>query len=209
MTLPEISYVASVLGRCPVGCNLLVFGLSYETIVWRAINHRGHTIFVDQNYWWVYFLESSFPGIEAYDVYFGGDGGGVDRSQLSDAIRNYTSRVECRPVQDLLWSECELAINDMPNHVYDVAWDVILVDGPRLAGENETAAGPAPAATRMSSIFTAAVMARSKRGGAGGGTHVLVHDFGREAVRVCGEEFLCMENLVGVTDTLAHFVVGK
>jgi uncharacterized protein (TIGR01627 family) len=69
------------------------------------------------------------------------------------------------------------------------------VDGPQ--GEWPNAPG------WMSPIFTASVLARSKKSG-NAKTHVLVHDFYGEVERVCADEFLCRENLVESSEMLRH-----
>ncbi|KAL8541448.1 hypothetical protein ACS0TY_002642 [Phlomoides rotata] len=197
MSPEELIYIGGVLRRCAAPCNLLVFGIPHETLLWNALNHNGRTVFVGESAYLVSKLEEKLPSIEAYDVQFT-----TKVSELYDLIEYYKveKTKECRPVQNLLFSDCKLAINDLPNHIYDVDWDVIIIDGPRGYF------GAAPG--RMTAIFTAGVLARSKGGGADK-THVFVHEINREAEKVCSDEFLCSENLVRTKDFLGHYVIGK
>ncbi|URE23436.1 plant-specific domain TIGR01627 family protein [Musa troglodytarum] len=189
----DLREVAGVL-RLRGPCHLLVFGLGHETPLWSALNHGGRTVFVDENEYYVARVEGRNPGLEAYDVAYT-----TKVREMPDllAAARRQRRGDCRPVQNLLFSDCRLAINDLPNQLYDVAWDVILVDGPK--GFSATEPG------RMSAIFTAAVMARS---GGPGHVDVLVHDYDRKVEKLCSAEFLCLENLVVATRSLAHFRIS-
>ncbi|GAB4846958.1 Protein IRX15-LIKE [Ancistrocladus abbreviatus] len=203
MSYNDLKLITDVLRKCPTPCNFLVFGLTHETLLWRALNNHGRTAFVDENRYYAAYMEEKHPEIEAYDVQYT-----TKLNEMQELIATVKEQAqnECRPVQNLLFSECKLGINDLPNQFYDVDWDVILVDGPR--GHWPTAPG------RMAAIFTAGVLARSKKGGGGGGvgsskTHVFVHDYNLEPQRVCSEEFLCRENLVEENGILGHFVVER
>ena len=198
MSYGEMKSISDVLRRCPPPCNLLVFGLTHETLLWKSLNHNGRTVYIEENRYYAAYFEEIHPEIEVFDVQYTTKA--REARELVSAVKE-AARNECRPVQNLLFSDCKLGLNDLPNHVYDLDWDVILVDGPRGDG------GDVPG--RMSSIFTAAVLARSKKSGGNHKTHVFVHDYYREIERLCGDEFLCRENLVESNDMLAHYVLER
>uniref|UniRef100_A0A0D9WAD5 Uncharacterized protein n=1 Tax=Leersia perrieri TaxID=77586 RepID=A0A0D9WAD5_9ORYZ len=197
MSDTDIRAISAVL-RSRGPCNLLVFGLGAESPLWLALNHGGRTVFLEENEFYVKYLEPRHPGLEAYDVSYTTHV--RDFRDLLDAARA-SRAAECRPIQNLLFSECRLAINDLPNDLYDVAWDIVLIDGP--SGWNQNSPG------RMPSIFTTAVLARTGATAAKGPTDVLVHDFQFEVEQVLSKEFLCDENRVAGSGTpsLGHFVV--
>ncbi|KAF4364667.1 hypothetical protein F8388_007763 [Cannabis sativa] len=200
MSFAELKPIADVIRKCSSSsspCNLLVFGLTHETLLWKALNHNGRTVFIDENRYYAAYYEQLHPEIDAYDVQYT-----TKTSEIKDLISTARDQIknECRPVQNLLFSDCKLGLNDLPNHVYEIDWDVIIVDGPR--GDWADAPG------RIQPIFTAGVLARSKKGG-NAKTHVFVHDFRKGLERVCGDEFLCRENLVESSDLLGHYVVEK
>ncbi|XP_010550356.1 PREDICTED: protein IRX15-LIKE-like [Tarenaya hassleriana] len=197
MSHGEMKSISDVLRRCAPPCNLLVFGLTYETLLWKSLNHNGRTVFVEENRYYAAYFEEIHPEIDVFDVQYTTKA--TEAREIVAAAKEAALN-ECRPVQNLLFSDCKLGLNDLPNHVYDVDWDVIFVDGPRGDGHD----GPG----RMSSIFTAAVLARSKKGG-NPKTHVFVHDYYRDIERLCGDEFLCRENLVESNDMLAHYVLER
>ncbi|XP_057493442.1 protein IRX15-LIKE-like [Actinidia eriantha] len=199
ISLADMKPISDALCHCPSSpCNFLVFGLTHESILWEALNHRGRTVFVDESRYYAAYMEEKHPEMEVYDVQYT-----TKMSEMKELIALVRDQVrnECRPVQNILFSDCKLGLNDLPNQLYEVDWDVILVDGPR--GYWPDAPG------RMAAIFTAGVLARSKKGGGNTKTHVFVHDFNREVDRVSSEEFLCRENLVKAKDMLGHFVLER
>ncbi|KAL3730492.1 hypothetical protein ACJRO7_027494 [Eucalyptus globulus] len=170
MTSTELATITSAIASCTAPtshCNHLVFGLTTRP------SYKNENI--------VLRFERQHPRIEAYDVHYETR---VDEMKRLLELARGEFRGDCRTVQNLLFSDWKLKLNSLPNHVYELSWEVKLIDS--LSGFYKAAQG------RMSAIFTVAVLARSKMGGAAE-THIFVL-------------FLCRNSSVG---KLGHFVVER
>ncbi|KAG6382502.1 hypothetical protein SASPL_157830 [Salvia splendens] len=198
MSPAEIHSVYSVLRGCSAPCNLLVFGLTQESLLWNSLNHRGRTVFVDEYAFGVTRFEKRHPWVEAYDVRF------------STKVRDLRSLIETsREGRRRVPTAAEPALLRLPAggerppqlHVR------------RRVGRHRDrrAVGVLAGYAGEDGLdILRGVMARTRGGeGGGGGTHVFVHEMTRRGGERLHGVFLCRENLVETVDMLGHFVVRK
>ncbi|XP_062182080.1 arabinogalactan O-methyltransferase 2-like, partial [Phragmites australis] len=193
----EIALSLAVLRRrAPL--RLLVFGLGRDSRLWHALNPGGATVFLEEDPAWYRVVRAQSPFLRAHLVAY--------RTRLEHADRllaTYKKHPACLPGADGANatvrvrgnSVCPLALHNLPPEVYETEWDMIMVDAPK----GYFAAAPG----RMAAIWTAAAMARARRGE--GDTDVFLHDVNRRVERVFAQEFLCDKFRVGRTGRLWHF----
>ncbi|XP_051145337.1 glucuronoxylan 4-O-methyltransferase 1-like [Andrographis paniculata] len=190
-TLKEIAFTARILDdKSP--CNFLVFGLGHDNLMWRALNHGGRTVFLEEDRAWIGQVKKRFPGLEAHHVVY--DTKVSEANELMQAGKGH----ECTAIIDSRYSMCQLALRGLPGYIYDTQWDVIMVDAP--TGYHEEAPG------RMAAIYTAGMMARNREDG-GAKTHIFVHDINRDIEDRFSREFLCEGYMRKQVERLRHFVV--
>ncbi|XP_050208336.1 probable methyltransferase At1g27930 [Mercurialis annua] len=188
----EISVTFDVLKAHLGSCNFLVFGLGHDSLMWNSFNPHGTTIFLEEDPKWIQTVLKTSPTLNAHAVQY--------RTQLQEAdklLAGYRSEPSCLPSKAYIRGnyDCKLALTGLPDEVYEKEWDLIMIDAPR--GYFAEAPG------RMAAIFSAAVMARARKGS--GVTHVFLHDVDRKVEKVYAEEFLCRKYLVKSVGRLWHF----
>ncbi|KAH7570505.1 hypothetical protein ACOSP7_018700 [Xanthoceras sorbifolium] len=192
-SLAEVSVSFNVLkGLSP--CNFLVFGLGFDSLMWNSLNPRGTTLFLEEDPKWVQTVLKDAPTLHAHTVRY--------RTQLQESdhlLSTYKTEPSCAPKKAYLRGnqQCKLALESLPEEVYDKEWDMIMIDAPR--GYFPEAPG------RMGAIFSAAVMARQRKGS--GVTHVFLHDVDRRVEKAFAEEFLCRKYLKKAVGRLWHFEI--
>uniref|UniRef100_A0A6N2M500 Uncharacterized protein n=1 Tax=Salix viminalis TaxID=40686 RepID=A0A6N2M500_SALVM len=84
-SLAEISVTFDVLKtRSP--CNLLVFGLGFDSLMWTSLNPHGTTLFLEEDPKWVQTIVKNAPSLNAHTVQY--------RTQLKEAnilLKTYRS----------------------------------------------------------------------------------------------------------------------
>lgn len=192
-TLQEITESYNVLQSLG-SCNFLIFGLGYDSLMWTALNPNGTTLFLEESPKWVTTVLRDAPFLNARTLSY--------RTKLQDAdhlLQTYKDEPDCHPKRAFLKGNvhCKLALENLPDEVYEREWDVIMIDAPR---------GYAPEQPgRMAAIFSAAVMARSRK--RAGNTHVFLHDVERKVEDTFAKEFLCMKYKVRGVGKLWHFEI--
>ncbi|KAJ1382064.1 Polysaccharide biosynthesis domain [Sesbania bispinosa] len=193
-SVSEIKISFDVLKSFGRPCNFLVFGLGHDSLMWASLNPGGNTLFLEEDPKWVQAVLKDAPGLRAHTVRY--------RTHLREAhklISSYRSEPMCSPTKAFLRGNqaCRLALENLPDEVYETEWDLIMIDAPK--GYYAEAPG------RMAAVFSAAVMARNRKGS--GVTHVFLHDVDRKVEKVYAEEFLCKNNLVKSVGRLWHFQI--
>ncbi|CAN1175271.1 Probable methyltransferase At1g27930 [Linum perenne] len=182
-----------VKSRAP--CNLLIFGMGNQHLKLSSLNSGGKTLFLEDdsnkinklqqkvNSSWTYSVEYPIPAEKAYQL-----------------LKHARESPECGPAAAsssglLMNSTCRLALTTLPRQVYEVRWDVVVVDGP--SGDSPEAPG------RMSAIYMAGLLARVTDNV----TDVVVHDTHRTIEKWFSWEFLCKENMVSSKGRLWRFEI--
>ncbi|XP_028790676.1 glucuronoxylan 4-O-methyltransferase 3-like [Neltuma alba] len=189
-TAREISVSARVLQR-KSPCNFLVFGLGYDSLMWTSLNHGGRTVFLEEDKAWIGKVGEKFPSLESYHVVY--DTKVRDANEL---MKIGMEEEDCRSVTDPRFSKCKLALKGFPSEIYDIDWDVIMVDAP--TGYFDGAPG------RMTAIYTAGLMARNREEGE---TDVFVHDVDRVVEDKFSRGFLCEGYLREQEGRIRHFTI--
>ncbi|KAL8193583.1 hypothetical protein R6Q57_026718 [Mikania cordata] len=192
-TLPEIKVAVDVL-QTLAPCNLLIFGIGHESLMWATLNPRGTTLFLEDDLNSVHKTLNDAPSLRVHHISYD--------TRLSDAdylLSSYKTSPKCLPPNVYLNgnTRCKLALSSLPEEVYKREWDAIIIDGPKGYY------GEAPG--RMAAIFSAAVMARRRE--RAGETHVFVHDVDRKVEKEYAQEFLCNNYLVSSENRLWHFKI--
>ncbi|KAE9453304.1 hypothetical protein C3L33_14794, partial [Rhododendron williamsianum] len=193
-TIDEITISFDVL-RSLSPCNFLVFGLGHDSLMWASLNPRGNTLFLEETPEWVQTTLKIVPDLNAHAVNYT-----TKLYESNDLLSSYKSEPDCFPPDKAYLKNnerCRLALNMLPDEVYDKEWDLIMIDAPR--GYFDQAPG------RMAAIYSAAVMARKRKGS--GVTHVFLHDVDRKVEKAYAEEFLCRKYLVKGVGRLWHFEI--
>ncbi|KAL6492779.1 Glucuronoxylan 4-O-methyltransferase 3 [Orobanche gracilis] len=159
--------------------------------MWTSLNHGGRTVFLEEDGSWINQIKKQIPSLESYHVTYD-----TKRTQADELLETSNKQRECQEVIDPRFSKCRLALKGLPDEVYDMEWDLIMVDAP--TGYIDDAPG------RMSAIYTAGLMARNRETGE---TDVFVHDVDRVVEDKFSKALLCEGYLREQEGRIRHFTI--
>lgn len=145
-------------------------------------------MFLEEDKSWIDQIQHKVPSLESYHVVYD------TKVHQADELMEIGMQEDCKEVSDPRFSKCQLSHKGFPSEIYDIEWDVIMVDAP--TGYFEGAPG------RMSAIYTAGLIARNKEHGE---TDVFVHDVDRVVEDKFSKAFLCEGYLREQEGRIRHF----
>ncbi|KAE8699938.1 Pyridoxal phosphate-dependent transferases superfamily protein [Hibiscus syriacus] len=191
LTPKEFMLLSKIITR-KAPCNLLVFGHHSQYFDLSSINARGITVFLDDDPRKKIEIKADSNGTRVYNVEYR-----TPAKEAYDLLKHARGNPACSPAVNLInQSSCKLALRNLPEEIYKLKWDLVVVDGP--TGDSPDAQG------RMSTINTAGMLAR----GTGETTDVVVHDVDRTIEKWFSWEFLCQQNLVSAKGKLWDFRIA-
>lgn len=174
----EFKLLSNLIAK-KVPCNLLFFGIESQYLNLSAVNPGGKNVFLEDDPYKLSIFKVNSNHTRMYKVDYK-----LHAEKAYKLLKHARGNKSCAPNSGLRnSSRCQLALTDLPREVYEVKWDVVVVDGPR--GDSPLAPG------RMATIYSAAIIARE-----GNTTDVVVHDIDRMIEKWYSWEFLCDENLI-------------
>lgn len=159
--------------------------------MWTALNHGGRTVFLEEDKAWIQQIQERVPNLEAYHVQYE-----TKVYEADELMKMGMEEEECKNVGDPRFSKCKIAIKGFPLEIYEIEWDLIMVDAP--TGYFNEAPG------RMGAIYTAGLMGRNRREGE---TDVFVHDVDRVVEDKFSMAFLCEGYLRKQEGRIRHFTI--
>ncbi|KAI3976049.1 hypothetical protein MKX01_016732 [Papaver californicum] len=160
-----------------IPCNLLIFGIRPQTLQLSSLNSGGTTILLEDDPEKLLAIHRTNEGMQMYKI-----------EHHAAAKEAYNLLRHARTHPD--------SLTQLPKEIYELKWDVVVVDGP--SGDKPEAPG------RMAAIYTTSMIARS-----GNNTDVLSHDVNKTVEKWFSWEFLCHENLISSKGKLWHFRIVK
>ncbi|XP_040961469.1 glucuronoxylan 4-O-methyltransferase 1 [Gossypium hirsutum] len=163
-----------------------------EFMVLSKLVTRGITVFLEDDPLKISEIKADFNGTRIYNVKYQ-----IAAKKAYNLLKHARKNPACSPTINLLnQSSCKLALRNLPEEVYKLKWDVVVVDGP--IGDTPEAPG------RMPTIYTAGMLARTDGIGKKT-TDVVVHDVHRTIEKWFSWEFFCEQNLVSARGKLWVF----
>lgn len=90
-TLAEVRLSFNVLRELSP-CNLLVFGLGHDSLMWAGLNPRGTTVFLEEDPRWIRTVLERHPGLRAFHVNYN-----TQLSEADDLLSMARNDPECSP----------------------------------------------------------------------------------------------------------------